>query len=84
MRASHSNKHIREAIRYAESKNWSVLQRQVLEHTSGAHYGVRNTPAMGVALESCQRHAIRNYMRATFVGMLTVVPMSKERNYPRK
>ena len=52
MRANHSNKHIRDAIRYAESKDWRV-RKQVLEHTSGVHYGVHNVLAKAVAFELC-------------------------------
>ncbi len=79
MRASHSNKHIREAIRYAESKNWSVTKAGPRAHL-GALYGVRNTPVTGVALESCQHRAIRSCAHGTSVGMSTAVPMSNAKD----
>ena len=70
MRYSHSNKHIRDAIRYAESKGWT-LQKQELEHTSGGHYGVRSAPARVVAFESCRRREILNDMPVTSTAWLT-------------
>ena len=48
-------------------------QNQVLEHISGVGYGVRDVPEMAVALESCQRRVILNYMRVTSAATLTVV-----------
>ena len=39
---------------------------------------------MGVALESCQRHAIRNNMREISAAMLTVVLMSNMSVKPRE
>lgn len=43
MRASHSNKHIRDAIRYAESKGWTVTKSGPRAHIWGTLWWSQRT-----------------------------------------
>lgn len=57
-----------------------VLQKRVLEHIYGGHYGVLSVLARGVAFESCQRHETLNDMPGTSAAMLSVALISNEGN----
>lgn len=70
--ADHANKHIREALDYAESKGWTVRK-------SGprAHAWESSAVVTGIVCAACPsglRRAIRRIMSGQFVAKWIVVP----------
>ena len=70
MRFNHSNKHIRDAIRYAESKTGG-LRRRAPELISGVDSGIRAAHAMAAAHKSCQHQETPSCMPEISAATLT-------------
>ncbi len=82
MQHNHSNKHIRDAIRYAENKGWRVAKAGPRAHIWGTLWCPQRTRE-GVVFGSCQHHETLKGMPVTFIVTLTVAFIHSEENIVR-
>jgi hypothetical protein len=66
--ANQTNKHIREAIEYAESRGWTVSKQDRVRIFGGLYY-VCITNATVAEYESCLHLVILKSMRETYVAL---------------
>ena len=81
--AEHSNKHIQEAIRYAESHGW-VVHKLAHGPIFGVCCGVHTMRGTAVASISCRRRGVLKTMRGTSAAPSTAVPIRNARYRSRR